>query len=191
VLRAMVRRGVLPQAAVAFQALEYACLRRAIRLNGFRFNGDMLEGERGYDVGEVIFDRISRINHSCVPNLQFDLVWSEALGAISNSVVATAEIGAGDELTISYVPQLMPLAQRRPHLKKHWGFDCDCPRCHAELAMAEATDCPRCHAAPAEVAKATVPQASEEGRGGASGAEGSDAGSSEAGVGWDDLTDPE
>lgn len=42
-----------------------------------RFNLQAKEGDFGYDQGEVLFDEISRLNHSCDPNLEFELAWDE------------------------------------------------------------------------------------------------------------------
>merc|ERR1712232_1243146 len=61
VLRAAARAGLVPQSFASFPPLDYAKLRLVFRLNGFRFNGDLQEGDVGYDVGEVLFDKICRI----------------------------------------------------------------------------------------------------------------------------------
>ena len=45
-------------------------------------------------------------------------------------------VAAGEEVTISYVDQSLPLAQRRSIIKEHYGFECDCARC-ADEARAE------------------------------------------------------
>ena len=45
-------------------------------------------------------------------------------------------MAAGEEVTISYVDQSLPLAQRRSIIKEHYGFECDCARC-ADEARAE------------------------------------------------------
>ena len=42
-----------------------------------RFNLQAKEGDFGYDQGEVLFDEISRLNHSCDPNLEFELTWDD------------------------------------------------------------------------------------------------------------------
>merc|ERR1712224_1042459 len=139
VFRSMLSQGILPKAASSFSPSEYARLRKVVELNGFCFNGasggnELVEGESGYDIGEVIFPEVSRINHSCLPNLSHNL-FLDADGAISVSVRATRAVEAGEELNISYVPRidLIAVAERRQRLKKNWGFDCGCVRCEAEF----------------------------------------------------------
>ncbi|CAJ1409564.1 unnamed protein product [Effrenium voratum] len=58
VLRSCLAQGLLPPSA-SLAPLEYAKLRLAIQLNGFRFNLNAKEGDFGYDKGEVLFDNIS------------------------------------------------------------------------------------------------------------------------------------
>eukprot|EP00927_Polykrikos_kofoidii_P057772 TRINITY_DN51960_c0_g1_i1.p1 TRINITY_DN51960_c0_g1~~TRINITY_DN51960_c0_g1_i1.p1 ORF type:complete len:417 (+),score=60.50 TRINITY_DN51960_c0_g1_i1:59-1252(+) len=133
-LRAVVRVGLLPKTASSFSPAEYARLRRVIELNGFRFNGSLDETDPFYDVGEVVFNDISRINHSCSPNASFDLFDRTADGAIVNRVKAVRNIRAGEEVTISYISarSLSDVAERRRQTRKFWNFDCDCCRCMAE-----------------------------------------------------------
>lgn len=192
VLRMAVRKGLLPPAVGSFPASEYVRLKKVVQLNGFRFNGKIQEGDPCYDVGEALFDKICRFNHSCLPNLDFDLSWSSALGTVSNRVTATAEIKAGDELNISYMKVAsLPLAERQRNFSSHWGFQCMCPRCVAETseaALAPADAAPR-------GAKPSVPPrppstVSANGLAGEAGRSDGDS-SSEAGICWDDLKDPD
>eukprot|EP00928_Gymnodinium_smaydae_P079542 TRINITY_DN63445_c0_g1_i1.p1 TRINITY_DN63445_c0_g1~~TRINITY_DN63445_c0_g1_i1.p1 ORF type:complete len:315 (-),score=52.97 TRINITY_DN63445_c0_g1_i1:45-929(-) len=135
VLRTALRLGLVPPSVVSFSAMEYARLRKVIRVNGFAFTGDLREGDAGYDVGEAVFNRISRMNHSCAPNLEANVSWNDVLGTLTNSVRARVEINVGDELNISYQSDVQwSVAERRKKLKEHWGFDCDCTRCVAELS---------------------------------------------------------
>lgn len=122
-LRRMVAMGFLPSSCASLTVLEYAKLRMAIQLNGFRFNLSAQEGDFGYDAGEVLFDRISRLNHSCAPNLEFNLTWDERDATVVNSVTASKLIAATEELNISYLPLRLNLSvkERREQLPKHWG----------------------------------------------------------------------
>jgi len=184
VLRMMVSNGLLPQTAGCFSAKEYAQLRSVFSLNGFRFNGDLPEGHRLYDVGEVLFDNICRINHSCEPNAAFDLSWSAEHATVVNCVSALKPIREGDEVCISYLPMrlALPVEERCKQLQKHWGFQCDCARCLAELAMisppaegphpAKVSNKPRTKIE--ESTEAVVENAS-----------------SEEGMCWEDLRDPD
>lgn len=157
VLRCAVGQGLVPQSASRFPPADYARLRKVFQLNGFRLNGDLREGDPGYDVGEALFDTVSRINHSCSPNARFDLVVQQACvsaepdGAadgpgspprdfplspmhILNCIVASRDIRAGEEVCISYIPVRcgLPVAERRRDLRAHWDFDCDCQLCMEE-----------------------------------------------------------
>ncbi|KAF7131479.1 hypothetical protein CNMCM5793_004704 [Aspergillus hiratsukae] len=67
----------------------------------------------------------SRINHSCVPNLDFS--YNSALG--KETFHAIRDISAGEELTISYINgSNRTRSQRRTELDK-WGFQCTCEAC--------------------------------------------------------------
>jgi hypothetical protein len=69
--------------------------------------------------GTGVFPLASRINHSCVPNLQFHYV-----PATKTLVThAARHINKGDELTISYSPGV---ATTRNAILKHRGFECKC-----------------------------------------------------------------
>lgn len=72
-------------------------------------------------------------NHDCDPNAQPNI-------DEEGYVVFTSfrEIKEGEEITISYVDSGMPLEERRAVLKEHYGFDCDCERCHAQMNKAQA-----------------------------------------------------
>eukprot|EP00929_Paragymnodinium_shiwhaense_P016829 TRINITY_DN125474_c0_g1_i1.p1 TRINITY_DN125474_c0_g1~~TRINITY_DN125474_c0_g1_i1.p1 ORF type:complete len:323 (-),score=59.51 TRINITY_DN125474_c0_g1_i1:48-1016(-) len=130
-VHAMIGLGLLPKDAAAVTPEEYAQLRLVVQLNGFRFNMDLKEGAPGYDVGECLFNNICRINHSCSPNLTFDLSWNAEDRRVYNHVSAATNITAGDEINISYLPVRLslPVSERRKQLKEHWGFLCDCQRC--------------------------------------------------------------
>lgn len=191
VLRAAVGEGLLPQAAAAFSVDEYARLRRVFQLNGFRFNGDTKEGESGYDVGEAIFDQVSRINHSCDPNLSFDLAAQED-GRLQICIKATEELRQGVEVNISYLPlevrQALPVRERLRQLREHWLFDCKCGRCQAELGEGSRNHCAGCsHSAlvPDDCQPGSLPQRSAA----FSRSEAAASDSSSQGVCWDDLVD--
>lgn len=44
-------------------------------------------------------------------------------------VVAVRDVGAGEELLLSYVPWSMGREERAAVLRRHFHFDCRCPRC--------------------------------------------------------------
>jgi len=192
VLHSAARAGLVVQSAATFPAAEYARLRRVIQLNGFRFNGNFCEGDLGYDVGEVLFDVVSRINHSCTPNLEFDLNWAEQYETVVIRVSAIREIEAGEEVCISYLPVRLKLAvhERLHQLRTHWLFDCDCALCNAEVSALGATKPATVTPQQPEKAATSAPQqgAMEELPGHAASNSDSDA---EGGVCWDDLCDPD
>lgn len=194
VLRAAVREKLVPFATRALASGEYARLRQVFRLNGFRYNGPLQEGAVGYDVGEVLFDKVSRINHSCKPNLSFELSDQEERG-VTITVKASEDIQEGEEVNISYLPaetrRTLPAAERRRQLRAHWLFDCGCSRCRdagsAELERASCGASARPEAAsPSEASAPGFPAACEQRRHSASSSR-----SSSQGVCWDDLADPD
>ena len=72
-----------------------------------------------------IYPKISRINHSCLPNAYY--YWN------SNTKCATVHaicpINAGDEITVHYLGTGTVFESRRVSLKKGYGFDCTCSLC--------------------------------------------------------------
>ena len=76
-------------------SLEEAVEVIAIQLtNGFELNLPSMSGR-------ALYPKISFINHSCVPNAEFD--WNENISA---SVIRTvSEIKAGEEITVNYRPE--------------------------------------------------------------------------------------
>eukprot|EP00435_Cladocopium_sp_Y103_P075339 s59_g56.t1 len=175
-LRRMVAQGFLPSSCASMPALEYAKLRMAIQLNGFRFNLHAQEGDFGYDTGEVLFDKISRLNHSCAPNLEFNLTWDEHDATVVNTITASKLIAATEELNISYLPLRLNLSvkERREQLLKHWGFVCACPKCLAEGGPPRSPTPPAPVSAPVDVPRPAL-----------------ESGSESEGICWDDLCDPD
>jgi SET domain-containing protein len=80
----------------------------------------------------VVYNDISRINHSCVPNARTSDIWTSLnanptpnhLGRMK--VIATKDIEAGDEIFIEYLTDqnfwLQPRATRQAELLAHWRF---------------------------------------------------------------------
>lgn len=86
---------------------------------------------RSAQVGCALSALLGWHNHACAPNA------SASVDADGRVCVRTGRhVAAGEEVTISYVDQSLPLAQRRSIIKEHYGFECDCPRC-ADEARAE------------------------------------------------------
>ncbi len=50
------------------------------------------------------------------------------------SFVAARDIEAGEELTVSYLDQTLPRAQRQQRLSFAYGFSCRCARCIEEAS---------------------------------------------------------
>jgi hypothetical protein len=76
------------------------------------------------DKGAAIFPNAARFNHNCNPNACF--TWNSAIG--KETVHAMNDIGAGDEITISYCDMIHDRMLRAWELK-HYGFVCDCRAC--------------------------------------------------------------
>ena len=84
-----------------------------------------------------VFRKISRLNHSCEPNAVF--VWDP--DAETATVSATRTIATGAEVLINYGAK-GNRDDRQRHLKKCFGFDCECPRCCAEAAARYGAELP-------------------------------------------------
>lgn len=71
----------------------------------------------------------SCMNHSCVPNAHAMREMDDV--DATSAIRATAPIRAGDEVEISYIDEVAPLAERRAALADY-GFVCRCRACVAE-----------------------------------------------------------
>jgi hypothetical protein len=71
-----------------------------------------------------LFPLASRINHACVPNCQH--TWNDNIG--EETIHSIRRISKGEEITISYA-DLGTFESRRRHLRKSFGFDCNCELC--------------------------------------------------------------
>lgn len=95
------------------------------------------------NIGGCVFLLQSNLNHSCEPNvdIKFPPETSGNTSYLLNpiSVVALREIGAGEELTISYVNPEWTFKQRQENLKTNWGFECSCSKCKREKKEIEIT----------------------------------------------------
>ncbi len=70
------------------------------------------------------------MNHSCAPCLTLREGPSDTSATIT--LVATCGVAAGQELTVNYLEEGMPLAERREGLREY-GFVCACSLCSAGL----------------------------------------------------------
>ena len=82
----------------------------------------------GNDEGNrLVFNDVSRMSHSCIPNCHADL------GFKSCVVRVVTPVKAGEELTVEYNNKycLKSTAFRRWRYQETKGFTCHCPRCSA------------------------------------------------------------
>ena len=92
-------------------------------LNIFRSNSFNI-GSRG--ISQALFSRISRINHSCIPNAQGN--YHEEQGRFN--VHATRDINIDEEVSINYLPENgFVKSSRQDQLLSGYGFSCNCPAC--------------------------------------------------------------
>lgn len=100
-------------------------------LSIFRSNAFNLGGTSS--IRQAVFERISRINHSCLPNAQGN--FHEGLGKFN--VHATRDIEADEELTLNYLHERGAIrASRLENLKNGYGFLCQCPACDMDSKKA-------------------------------------------------------
>jgi hypothetical protein len=67
----------------------------------------------------------SRLNHSCIPNVNF--AYHPFLRQETFHVIR--DIVAGEELTIMYIDGTMRTRSQRQQELSRWGFQCTCPAC--------------------------------------------------------------
>lgn len=73
-----------------------------------------------------LFDTLSRINHSCNPNLEHYTDDDDRTYCVVNR-----PIKAGEQLFINYVSQMkfQTTHERKSYIKLIWHFDCKCQKC--------------------------------------------------------------
>lgn len=76
-------------------------------------------------VSQAIFLHVSRLNHSCVPNVH----WAYNVETAQMTCHANREIQAGEELTIDYVSSARSTSATRRENLMVYGFECTCPAC--------------------------------------------------------------
>lgn len=81
-----------------------------------------------------IFDAISRINHSCVPNVHHYIDENNVMNCI-----AVRPIKAGDQIFINYLSgsEEDDTAKRQNNIKTKWEFDCRCDKCKQHATIDE------------------------------------------------------
>jgi tetratricopeptide (TPR) repeat protein len=78
--------------------------------------------------GTGLFEVANSINHSCDPNCM--VVHCDIDHTIS--IVTKKDITHGSEITISYIDESLPKAERQAKLKQFYNFDCKCTKCQSE-----------------------------------------------------------
>jgi hypothetical protein len=76
-------------------------------------------------LGNHVFLQGSRINHSCVPNLE----WAWNVNINQGTFHAIKSIKVGEELTISYIRGANWTKEKRALALQKWDFACSCPSC--------------------------------------------------------------
>ena len=85
--------------------------------------------------GSVICVEASRINHSCLPNVQ--TCWNVTIGA--ETVHAVKNIAKGEEIFTTYIPRCEARAQRGQRLVRY-GFKCSCSACEASTVFGKESE---------------------------------------------------
>ncbi|CAE8676784.1 unnamed protein product [Polarella glacialis] len=143
VYKQLLKSGLLPQVG-SFSAAEYAKLLSVVQLNSFHFEPLEVPGAASEEQGpgKAMFQVCRLMNHSCAPNVDFQIRWGEE-GVATLRLAAQRDVAAGEELNISYLSSAPGEALgearsvRRKRLREVWGFDCACERCLAEAGEPE------------------------------------------------------
>ena len=87
-----------------------------------------MAGSAGF-TGGVLYETISRLNHSCTPNVRKEV--ADGLGAVISTL---RDVAIGEELQLCYLSadeheQGMTREQRREALADRYNFLCMCALC--------------------------------------------------------------
>lgn len=104
--------------------LHDACVRTPEKsLEGIVYSNAFSRGGPNFDAALCVI--ASRLNHSCMPNV--DQSWDHDVGQVQ--VFASRDIAAGEELCNTYVDLFAPADQRQSVLLDRYRFRCTCPAC--------------------------------------------------------------
>ena len=78
--------------------------------------------------GAILYEVLSRVNHSCAPNA------AKHFDGFTAVVTALRDVAAGEELFISYLGAdgQRPSSERRAILKEKYNFECACSLCETD-----------------------------------------------------------
>ncbi|KAM0750702.1 hypothetical protein T439DRAFT_325754 [Meredithblackwellia eburnea MCA 4105] len=104
--------------------------------NGFEVH---LPGRGGGKAVGMVFEKIARVNHSCLPNT------SQAMNfqTLRMELYTLTPLSPFTEITIEYLPSLIlqPYSERQASLQKHFGIDrCLCELCTASVDVRVKSD---------------------------------------------------
>lgn len=85
----------------------------------------------GAKAKSAVYPTISRVNHSCLPNAQFQGTWEKHQDDCTGTLRATTYILAGQEILLQYCPDPNwdELYVRRNRVEAAYGFRCRCAAC--------------------------------------------------------------
>ncbi|KAI1419940.1 hypothetical protein F5Y12DRAFT_720131 [Xylaria sp. FL1777] len=75
---------------------------------------------------DALFLRASRFNHSCDPNLSYE-VFEGTYRWVGR---ASRHIAKGEEILVTYLANHSRREERAKLAREVWGFSCDCPKCN-------------------------------------------------------------
>lgn len=101
-----------------------------VAINKWNVAGYIILNSRGF----AIYEKGSRINHSCRPNC---LTIRDG-NRLHVKVLREEGLGAGEEILVSYVPAGARKRYRQYSLSKDYAFDCACMRCIDEADPVDA-----------------------------------------------------
>ncbi|BAM40905.1 uncharacterized protein TOT_030000166 [Theileria orientalis strain Shintoku] len=78
-------------------------------------------------MGLGLFNYLSKMNHSCEPNLQIEYTKNNIA-----HIAPLVDVPRGEEATISYIDEKDSVENRQEKLYKNYGFKCDCNKCILE-----------------------------------------------------------
>lgn len=108
-----------------------------MRVNAFdiHLSGQILDVGMSAHAG--CFPTLSRANHDCMPNTMFHFSQKTFSGLFH----AMRDIAEAEEITVAYIDEHAPRAQRQEHLQERYGFSCTCSTCslpHAKVKNSDA-----------------------------------------------------
>lgn len=130
-------KSKLRRSAENQRIIYHMAARHAVCLEQNTFSEEFVVSKGGICTHYSIYDAISRMNHSCAPNIHHYIDDKNILNC-----VAVRPMKRGDQIFMNYLNgfNLESTISRQSYIKEIWNFDCKCDKCSLDSHVGNDTD---------------------------------------------------